>query len=313
MDTFSDMSDSKNTISYEDKCRSIGQQLRDAREDLQLSLQRTSSGTRISQPFITLIEKGQFDKLPAPVFARGFIRCLCQFYEIDNQKVLEELDLIYPNSQPSTSSIQKINSPLFKKIYSPSAKKSFPLINTMMIKNLLFPKHYYFFILLLLTTFTSIWFYLPSSWNSLLLTESNEVPKAKKSSNTINNHDSEIGTRDKTIVTDDPNTTKNLLKKQTRSIAQDMKADNTNIGDLTLSLHIKEKVKVKMSMDKGKWKLEELSPDQYHYTFKENAELVISDASFVEIAFNGENLGPLGKSGELRHISFERSYKELKF
>jgi cytoskeletal protein RodZ len=53
---------------------SIGEQLRQAREQHNVSLHAIAEKTNISVRFLDAIEKGQIDKLPGGIFTRGFVR-----------------------------------------------------------------------------------------------------------------------------------------------------------------------------------------------------------------------------------------------
>ena len=76
----------------------------------------------------------------------------------------------------------------------------------------------------------------------------------------------------------------------------------------TLQLIVKEPIKLKISRDKAAWEEKELQPDSYNYSFDEEADLIISDPSSVEILYNGKNLGVFGKAGERKRISFKKTY-----
>ncbi len=54
--------------------QSVGSRLRDARETRGLSLEDVAQITKISRVHLEAIENDNFQLLPAPVFARGFVR-----------------------------------------------------------------------------------------------------------------------------------------------------------------------------------------------------------------------------------------------
>lgn len=57
---------------------SLGAHLRDLRERRGVSLDEISRTTRVARSYLEALEAGDFAKLPAPVFTRGFIRAYCQ-------------------------------------------------------------------------------------------------------------------------------------------------------------------------------------------------------------------------------------------
>jgi len=58
----------------EDSSESLGNRLRQAREDQDLSLDAVSAELRIEAPMLQALEEERFDALGAPVFAKGFLK-----------------------------------------------------------------------------------------------------------------------------------------------------------------------------------------------------------------------------------------------
>ena len=61
----------------------IGAALRDARLGRALSIDECQRATRISRRYLEALEEEDFGALPAPVFARGFLRSYAQFLGVD--------------------------------------------------------------------------------------------------------------------------------------------------------------------------------------------------------------------------------------
>jgi cytoskeleton protein RodZ len=57
---------------------SVGSYLRERREARGISLKEMARATRVREAYIEALEAGDAAELPAPVFARGFIRACCQ-------------------------------------------------------------------------------------------------------------------------------------------------------------------------------------------------------------------------------------------
>ena len=56
----------------------LGSQLRNRRESLGLTLQEVSRSTRVGTEYLRALEEERWGDLPAPIFAKGFIRAYCQ-------------------------------------------------------------------------------------------------------------------------------------------------------------------------------------------------------------------------------------------
>lgn len=52
----------------------VGQRLHDIRVKKRLSLDEIAAATKIKAPFLAAIEKGEYNKLPSPAYAQGFVR-----------------------------------------------------------------------------------------------------------------------------------------------------------------------------------------------------------------------------------------------
>lgn len=70
----------------------IGSQLRAAREAQGLTLEQVFKATRIKQSFLEAIEANQFQALPGPVQARGFLRSYANFLGLDGEHLASALD-----------------------------------------------------------------------------------------------------------------------------------------------------------------------------------------------------------------------------
>jgi hypothetical protein len=70
----------------------LGSQLRAAREAQGLTLEQAFRATRIKQSFLEAIEANQFQALPGPVQARGFVRSYANFLGLDGEHLASALD-----------------------------------------------------------------------------------------------------------------------------------------------------------------------------------------------------------------------------
>ncbi len=80
----------------------LGTLLVRAREARGLTLEDAERDTRISRRYLQALEAEQFDVIPAPVYARGFLRSYSQYLGLDPQEALDMFprDDDYEPSQP---------------------------------------------------------------------------------------------------------------------------------------------------------------------------------------------------------------------
>ncbi len=67
----------------------IGHILREARENRGLTLEEVQAKIRINARYLAAFETGQYDALPTPVHARGFLRNYARFLGLDPQPLLD--------------------------------------------------------------------------------------------------------------------------------------------------------------------------------------------------------------------------------
>ena len=80
----------------------IGAGLREARERQGLSLEQAAEATRIAARHLRALEEERFERLPEPVYARGFLREYTAFLGLDPHPFLDEYTatLAEPESPP---------------------------------------------------------------------------------------------------------------------------------------------------------------------------------------------------------------------
>lgn len=71
-----------------DDATSFGEWLRQQREIRGLSLREIVDSTKISMRYLEALETDRFDRLPAPIFARGFLRQYAQYVGLDSDDVV---------------------------------------------------------------------------------------------------------------------------------------------------------------------------------------------------------------------------------
>jgi len=71
--------------------QSIGQKLKQAREEQNLTLDKASEGTHIRLPYLNALEIDDLSLLPSPVQARGFLRNYAEYLGLNIEQLLDEL------------------------------------------------------------------------------------------------------------------------------------------------------------------------------------------------------------------------------
>jgi hypothetical protein len=83
--------------------QALGEILRQAREDIHLSLEEVERETRIRAKFLAALESGDLSALPSDAHARGFLRNYAQFLGLDAQAMLRRYDTARGIAQTATN------------------------------------------------------------------------------------------------------------------------------------------------------------------------------------------------------------------
>jgi hypothetical protein len=90
----------------------IGSSLREARERQNLELSRIERDTRIRAKFLQALEDEQFDRMPAPAYARGFLRTYSDYLGLDAQRFVDEYNAHFaPAEEPQAAAPVRIRRP----------------------------------------------------------------------------------------------------------------------------------------------------------------------------------------------------------
>ena len=81
----------------------IGTSLRSARERQGLDLAQVERETRIRARFLEALENEQFDVLPAPAYAKGFLRTYAEFLGLDGERFVDEYNTRVPATEEPPS------------------------------------------------------------------------------------------------------------------------------------------------------------------------------------------------------------------
>jgi hypothetical protein len=76
----------------------IGNSLRRARERLGLELSQVEDATRIRGKYLKALEEERFDVLPAPAYAKGFLRTYADLLGLEGERFVDEFNERFPPS-----------------------------------------------------------------------------------------------------------------------------------------------------------------------------------------------------------------------
>jgi transcriptional regulator with XRE-family HTH domain len=90
----------------------LGNQLKAAREQKGLSASEAALGTRLKVQHILALEGDDYSTIPAPVYAKGFLRLYAEYLELDPSPLIEEYELHFmpKKRQPLTPQKEKTSS-----------------------------------------------------------------------------------------------------------------------------------------------------------------------------------------------------------
>ena len=74
----------------------IGQQLQQARQSQQLTLEQVASATLMRVRYLRALEEGDFAAMPSMAQARGFLRAYASYLKLDPEPLLKELTAAPP-------------------------------------------------------------------------------------------------------------------------------------------------------------------------------------------------------------------------
>lgn len=79
---------------------SMGQKFRAAREKKKINVSKAAALTRIKMQHIEMMENNDFSKMPAPAYAKGFIRIYASFLGLDPVPLVQEYVDLHLNPPP---------------------------------------------------------------------------------------------------------------------------------------------------------------------------------------------------------------------
>lgn len=80
---------------------SLGQVLRSTRERKRISLSYAAAQTRIKIQYLEWMERDDFSRIPAPAYAKGFIKMYAEFLGLDPQPLVQEYVAVHVGKKPT--------------------------------------------------------------------------------------------------------------------------------------------------------------------------------------------------------------------
>ena len=86
--------------SIQEEMKLVGEQFKQRRKEMNLSLKEVENATSIRMNYLHSIEEGEVNKLISPVYAKGFVRQYASFLGMDGNAVIEEHPRIFNRVAP---------------------------------------------------------------------------------------------------------------------------------------------------------------------------------------------------------------------
>lgn len=278
--------------------KKMGELLRKFRENSGFSVEEISLVTRISIHLVKALEEGELSVMPGEVFTRGFIRNLCRAYNADPSELLRLLE-----TAPEAGVVSKVES---QSVLLKSKKNE--LLSSEEPSAPLIPRRWLVGILASMAA-TSAWLVMvdrtpPEPVSVPISVESPQSPQLPEA---VEKSDEEV------VVVEEPKISPSMEKQSEVSPPASQDIIKTSVsevapsGELVLRILVKDPVQIKLRTDKEASQTLTLEAKEHRFSFKSQAELMIYDASAVEVFFDEQSLGVLGQKGRIRRLTFVKS------
>ena len=250
--------------------RLAGELLKEKREALGVDIREVSTILKISSKYLSAIENDNFDNLPVAVYTIGYIRCYAKYLGVEAGPVIANFTSHL--SSPTPSTIIPISSSRHK------------------------VSRYFYAMLILLACLTVFAVYTYTVKNRAgAITAQKVIPAVKQ----------------KNIAPPAPVAIDNMpVKKAADSIPKENKINGpvpAVAGKNAHRLEIKslDTVWMRISFENGKSEEVTLRAGASHkWEFGDTATLKVGNAGGIVMNFDGKDLGPLGKTGEVLTMTF---------
>jgi cytoskeleton protein RodZ len=108
----------------------IGEQLRQAREERGVPLREVSDQTRISIHYLEFIEANEFNRLPGGIFNRSFVKAYARYVGVDEKEAIESYTR-FMRAQGDTGE-EVASTPYHSKVYTDTPATRSPILTVVM-------------------------------------------------------------------------------------------------------------------------------------------------------------------------------------
>ncbi|HVQ36645.1 MAG TPA: helix-turn-helix transcriptional regulator [Pyrinomonadaceae bacterium] len=108
----------------------IGEQLRQAREERDVPLREVSDQTRISIHYLEAIEANEFNRLPGGIFNRSFVKAYARYVGMDEKKAIEDYTLFMRSQGDLGDDVA--STPYHSKVYTDTPATRSPILTVVL-------------------------------------------------------------------------------------------------------------------------------------------------------------------------------------
>jgi cytoskeleton protein RodZ len=108
----------------------IGEQLRQAREERSVPLREVADQTRISIHYLEAIEANEFNRLPGGIFNRSFLKAYARYVGVDEKEAIESYTS-FMRAQGDTGD-EVASTPFHSKVYTDTPATRSPVLTVVL-------------------------------------------------------------------------------------------------------------------------------------------------------------------------------------
>ncbi|NEO98961.1 MAG: helix-turn-helix domain-containing protein [Symploca sp. SIO2E9] len=273
-----------------EQLKEIGAYLRSIREEQSISIEQVASHTYISLRVLKALEAGQLDQLPEPVFIQGFIRRYGDFLRLDGEALAKsfpvELLPIHSDAFAQEANLETYQTQPKSLDLKPYAEAVTPYLAALR-------KPYILYMLLLVAAVIGLL--------SLFNRELKNSPIAQQQTTSVKPTSSAPAAP----KASQPTSTAKATLTTSSAPAAPKASQPSSTTQVSVSLQGDSWLRVIVD---GKTEFEGILTKGNQQTWKANQRLTLraGNAGAVLMSINGEPALPLGKTGDVREVTFSR-------
>ena len=288
-----ELTQSGSTLTSSQIFANIGKQLASRRIQLGLDLQEAEGFTHIKEHNLSFLEKGGFDQIPSPVQARGMLKIYSEFLELDELGLLQ----YYAEGLRKKREEQLVQENL------PVKKKPVSFKKNSFLSGILTPDMLVVGGVILALFIGIIW---GSAYISKLKRDA-DIAKLGIDRNILSANgytNTPTATTTLIVLTDTPVAQNNIAG----ILPEGQEQPTLNTEQLQLNLTAQQHVWVRITTDDKVAYEGRLTPgNPYNFSANNSIALRTGNAGGLQILFNNQYIGALGKNGEVVDMVFSAS------